>query len=83
MRSTMCSPRIRFNSRSKASRDAQRGASAPPAFHLGERGSKSALFEMQWNPFLDTDLIQRRSNELNKPGKYKWKRELFVYLYEI
>ena len=59
-------------------RGGQRGASAPPVLHLGSRGSKSALFEMQLNPYLDIDMIQRKSNKLYKQAKYYWKREQVV-----
>ena len=45
-------------------REGAEGTKPPPAFHFGEQGSKSAFVEMQWDPVLDIDVIQRRSNKL-------------------
>ena len=59
-------------------RGGQRGASIPSTFNLGEQRSKSALFEIPKNPFLDIDVIQRRSNEEYKQTKHDWKRKLFA-----
>ena len=59
-------------------REGAEGTKPPPAFHFGEQGSKSAFVEMQWDPVLNIDMIQRRSNKLYKQTKYDWKREQFV-----
>ena len=55
-----------------------RGASTPPAFHLGKQGEQKDPFEVQYTPFLANDMIQRISNMVYMQAKYDWKRAFCI-----
>ena len=71
-----------FHFEIRVGRDAERGAGTPPTFYLGEQGEQKCPLWNVIESFLDSDMIQLRSNKWYKQVKCDWKREQFVHLCE-